>query len=522
MARLIETLAVVGSRKSDGTANASGKVFLYSPGTTTIVPGYKDDQLSQSWTTTNGGIPLDVAGKVKIWINGQVDVVVQDSSGATVDTMLGFNKVRAEQVEVENASYTGALTDSSGAVTQALGGKTDLSTLLTSAATSLGDDFKYKESGGATSRSYIEVISQFGISVMDFGAVGNGIADDTTAFQKAITRATQLSTVVLAPAGTFKTSAALTVTSATGVQIIGKGHAATIIAPTAGAANAFTFSSCTGSGIHGLSILHSTGSTGAGVAASACPNFSASDVVILADATYVGFAYGMDFSGAGTIDYLSNCYEINGTTRAIRIANAGISQPQVISGCQIGASSAAPRFPPSALEFSSATGTYYLSGNNIVGGTNNILFSGSMTGVRIIGNDVSSALGSTPFGGAGAALLPQIGNGVYGTTIDVTSGGTATPDLTKGNHIRIRATSTGAAITIAAPTPAPSASQYGVLLFLDIFNNAGGALSNPYTMNAVYHLSTVPNQTDLNHNQYVLIWDPNSSVWRQLSLSVTT
>jgi hypothetical protein len=327
---------------------------------------------------------------------------------------------------------------------------------------------------------------------------------------------------VIFPAGTFKTDQAITLTSATGVQIIGAGHGATIIKPTHATANGFTFTSCTGCGIHGVSILHTSGSTGAGVLASASLNFSVSDVVVLANATYVGFAYGMDFSGNGTIDYLSNCYSINGSTRGVRIANAGTSQAQLISGNQIGAASAAPVFPASGLEFASATGTYYLTGNNITGGTNNVLFSGTMTSVRFIGNDVSSVLGSVAFSGGTAALFPQIGNAIYGYTVDVASAGTATPDLNKGNHIRIRATSTGAAITIAAPTPAPASGQFGVFLFLDIFNNAGGALSNPYTMNAAYHLATVPNQTDLNHNQYLLIWDASSSVWRQVSLSVTT
>src|SRR6185369_13862634 len=142
---------------------------------------------------------------------------------------------------------------------------------------------------------------------------------------------------------------------------------------------------------------HTTGSSGAGVSAAACLNFSASDLSIPANATYVGFAYGMDFSGNGTIDYLSNCYQLNGSTRAVRIANVGTSQAQIISGCQIGAASAAPVSPASGLEFAGATGTYFLSGNNIFGGTNNVLFSGAMTSVRFIGNDTSSVLGSAAY-----------------------------------------------------------------------------------------------------------------------------
>src|SRR3990172_7187836 len=110
MAALIRELAVSGSRKADGTANASGRVFLYSPGTTTAAVGYTSDTLAEAHTTVSGGIALDAAGRVSIWINDPVDVVIQDSSGSTLRTLLGYNKVRAEQVEVEHASFTGALT----------------------------------------------------------------------------------------------------------------------------------------------------------------------------------------------------------------------------------------------------------------------------------------------------------------------------------------------------------------------------------------------------------------------------
>lgn len=508
-AAIISELSISGSRLTDGSPNASGQCYFFMPGTNTPVSVYAD---AGATTIVTQPVTLGAGGKLPtqyaagIFAKVPVRVYVSDVSGNVITDNV-WMPASAGDVGVNNAGFTDSTLDN----------------VLTKGFTSLGgQDWQYKESGGATARTIQSKFREGGISVLDFGADSTGIGISTTAFQAALSRATVLSCNVIVPAGTYKTDQALTLTSATGVQILGEGHGATIIKPTHGTANAFTFTSCTGCGIHGISITHSTGSTGAGVSASACLNFSISDLYIPANATFVGFAYGIDLSGNGTLDYLSSCYQINGSTRALRISNSGTSQSQLISDCAFGASSAAPVTPASGIEFNGATGTYYLFGNTIVGGTNNVLFSGGMPGIRFIGNSIGPVLGSVSFSGATAAMFPQIANSVDGTTIDVASGGTATPDLTKGSHIRIRATSTGASITIAAPTPAPSASQYGIFLFLDIFNNAGGAISNPYTVNAAYHLQTVPNQVDLNHNQYLLIWDPNSSVWRQVSLSVTT
>lgn len=510
-ASIIAPIVISGSHKADGTANASGKVWAYLPNTSTTAQLYSDVDGTLSLTQP---LVLDQSGRVPsatapdgVFTSIPIRLYIEDADGVVVSDSL-FTPATGATVSLDNPATTSS----------------DLNEYVTNVQTSTGGkDALYKESGGAKERPIQDKFREQGIWVTDFDGVDpTGVGVSTTGIQNAINRAISLSCKLYFPDGSYKTDQALVVNAATGVQIIGTGHAGTLIKPTNAVANGFTFSSCTGCGIHGLSILHTAGSSGAGVAADASLNFSASDVAILANATYAGFAYGMDFSGNGTIDYLSNCYSINGDTVAVRIANAGTGQAQVISGCNIGASSAAPVSPTSGIEFASATGPYFLTGNRIVGATNNVLFSGTMTSAQFTGNDVPVVLGSVQFSGATAALFPQIGNAAYGYTEDVASGGTFTPNLLKGNHIRVRATSTGAAITIAAPTPAPAAGQYGVFFFLDIFNNAGGALSNPYTMNAAYHLTTVPNQTDLNHNLYLLLWDASASVWRQVSLSVST
>ncbi len=512
-ASIIESLVISGSRKSDGSANASGKVWAYLPNTSTTAQLYSDVDgtlvLTQPLVLDAGGLVPRATSPDGVFTSIPIRLYIEDSNGVVVSDSL-FTPATASTVSVGNAAMSGATMDD----------------VLTAAQTSTGGkDFKYLESGGGTPRTIHDKFQEQGIWVTDFPGVDpTGVSLSTTGIQSAINRAISLSCRLNFPDGAFKTDQDLVVNSATGVQIVGAGHAATVIKPTHATANGFTFSSCNGCGIHGLSILHTTGSTGAGVAAAASLNFSASDLAILANATYAGFDYGIDLSGNGTLDFLTNCYSINANLVAVRIANSGTSQAQLISGCNIGASSAAPVSPTSGIEFAAATGPYFLSGNSIVGATNNVLFSGAMTSVKFTGNGVEPVLGSVAFSGATAALFPQLSNGVYGYTEDLTSpgpGGTFTPNLLKGNHIRVRLTSTGAAYTIAAATPAPAAGQYGVWFILDIYNNAGGAVTAGSGFAAAYH-AAAPSLVDGEHTTYMLLWDASASVWRQVSRSVST
>jgi hypothetical protein len=523
MPALIRELAVAGSRKSDGSANASGKVFLYEPGTTTLVPGYTDDTLSEAWTTDGGGIPLDAGGRVAIWINDMIDIVVSDADGGTVNTFIGYNKTRAEQVEVENDSFTGTLDDGS----QGAGGKTNLDTILTSIGDSLGGvDGLFQESSGATGRTIADKFREIWISVKDFGALGNGVHDDTTAFQEAVSRAIAAgSATVWAPAGTYKTSAVIAATNGT-VTIRGAGRGSTIIAPTAGAANAFTFTACPSSGIHDMSILHTGGSTGAAVAVGgASAAFRASGLYIPADGTYAGFAYGLDFSGASDFDEIAYC-QINADTVGLRANTTSTTKPALILGCGIGASGLAPVSPTSGIEFNGANGSYTIIGTRAYGATNNILFNAAWAGttVRIIGGDISTTNGSTPLNMSGLAADRDVrwwGCGVDGYTVNVLSGATVTPDRSQGPHIRIRGTSTGSAYVVAAPTPPPSlGSTRDIDLFLTFYNNAGGAITG-WTLDAAYHMAAV-STTNLEMTSYHLKWDADIQVWREFSRSVTT
>lgn len=96
-----------------------------------------------------------------------------------------------------------------------------------------GQDLYYLPAGtGAVSRTVQSKLRET-VSVKDFGAVGDGVTDDTAAIQAAINYAAPLGYVIYFPPGTFRTTATIGFTRSNpeqfGVQIVGSGIQRTAI-----------------------------------------------------------------------------------------------------------------------------------------------------------------------------------------------------------------------------------------------------------------------------------------------------
>lgn len=83
----------------------------------------------------------------------------------------------------------------------------------------------YLQSGtGAVLQTIEDGFRMRGINVKEFGAVGDGVADDTAAIQAAITNAKNANGgTVYFPAGTYRCASQLTIATATGVRLLGEG-----------------------------------------------------------------------------------------------------------------------------------------------------------------------------------------------------------------------------------------------------------------------------------------------------------
>ena len=99
--------------------------------------------------------------------------------------------------------------------------------------------------GSTTARSLANRFADV-VNVKDFGAVGDGVADDTAAINSAIAYLNTNNGILFFPAGIYKVIGALTAITKAGCSILGSGRGATVIANASASGNTMT--------IQGLSI----------------------------------------------------------------------------------------------------------------------------------------------------------------------------------------------------------------------------------------------------------------------------
>ena len=293
---------------NNGNPLAGGKIFTYLAGTTTNAPTY----------TSGGGsiahsnpIILDGAGRVpsgEIWLTDGITYkfVVQDAANNLIgsyDNLSGINSnfvAYTNQQEIQTATAgqtvfnlatmqyqpgTNSLSVFVDGVNQYGPGaqyafvETDSNTVTFVSGLHVGASVKFTtsqlNSSGAADASQVTYDPPFAgsvitnvevklaetVSVKDFGAVGDGVANDAAAFVAAIAAAKN----VYVPAGTYEIGSNISVT--TPVRIYGDGPGATVIernySPVSDAQGVFAFS---GGGticsISGMTIRSKVGQTG--------------------------------------------------------------------------------------------------------------------------------------------------------------------------------------------------------------------------------------------------------------------
>ncbi len=107
----------------------------------------------------------------------------------------------------------------------------------------------FKQNGVGAVARFVQDKLRETISVKDFGAVGDGVADDTAAIQAAIDAAGNWASVVFAktlyiPSGTYKITSTLLIRPYVSIQ--GDGNSRTVIKPTMSAGPAFSSDATTG------------------------------------------------------------------------------------------------------------------------------------------------------------------------------------------------------------------------------------------------------------------------------------
>jgi len=212
-----------------------GFARIFQRGTSTRATWYTDFEATAS-DSSGADISLDSNGGAEVYVNQLVDVTVLDVNGDIVREFTAGDA--APNVEVISESFTG--TSYSGGSTGA-DKPTTLQAVLDRVKESFGTtNFNVLLGGVSTSmEDAVGGLPTFiNVKAAAYGAVGDGVADDTAAINAALAAAGS-GGVVFFPHGSYLVSAGITMT--TGANIMGTGMWSSIIVFSHATANCLTY-----------------------------------------------------------------------------------------------------------------------------------------------------------------------------------------------------------------------------------------------------------------------------------------
>ena len=299
MAAIVECL-VNGARNADGTAVASGSVAFYQIGTLTPLAVYSDDDatvvLAQPIDLDAGGRPVANGGRVDVYTTDAARMIVQDSTGATVQDIERVNGVVSA----------------------------DSDDIRADALASFGDSrLRYLPTGSAANAMLVkDWMTGLFLNVKAFGAMGDDATDDITSILAAITYSSSLAypVPIYFPPGVYRHSAPIAITTS-GLMLIGAGPGLSELKNTSTTANGVTFTAANDCRITNLKVTTASASTGTGIVLAGGQNFMVDRVEVDAYAVCIGTS-GSTVSVSGMV--VSNCRldtSSAGDNICIRLAN---------------------------------------------------------------------------------------------------------------------------------------------------------------------------------------------------------
>lgn len=208
---------------SNGDPLSGGKLYTYAAGTTTPLATYTD---YSGGTPNTNPVILDSRGEANVWLGDSMYKMVLKSSADvtiwTVDNLNGPDAITLARLAQPDGSSLIGYVDSGGTPTTV---QDRLRAIKGSGGSALVGFLQ--EGTGAVAYDVQSKLRQV-ISVKDFGAVGNGVANDTGAIQTAIDSLTGLGGSIYVPRGTYLLDT-LIFPADTTIRFYGDGMGATIL-----------------------------------------------------------------------------------------------------------------------------------------------------------------------------------------------------------------------------------------------------------------------------------------------------
>jgi hypothetical protein len=494
-------LSMFGSLTQAGQPNVNGKVWFYMPGTTTPVTVFADPAAVSAVTAP---VTLDTGGRFPyatypngIYATQPVRMLIQDANALTVS-------------DVTFESGAG----STGIANSSFPSETTVDQVATAIGASLGGpDGKYQPFVGTTAQTVQSVLRGIQLTPQDFGAIGDGNADDTSAVQAMVTKLAALGGGrAWFPAGkTYKVTTIALPSNAAGIAFCGAGPGVSIVT---GSSTADVFTAPSGSdisfsdlningcigltgiarlGLRRVTINRGTGTSTYGLSLAGCT------IVAIEDAIITGGSQVVAISGASGSVYVNRCR-----------LGAGLG---VATACVDISGSASDVFVNS---------TFFNAGSGSVTG---IKWESGATGTGFnITNSPSLRGLATPFDATALSTDPRIiqgGNLYDDITQTLTTGAplNVLPDSIAAAST-LKVTSGNGSILVKPPALTPPSALDGKKMEITFLNMSGSNFS--WTFDAIYAMTTGVDGTNGNRTVVGFAWDNANTKWRERYRAQTT
>lgn len=242
-------IATLPSATSIG--DVSSTELSYLNGVTSNIQTQLDGKLSSSASSTELGYLVGVTSNIQTQLDGKQNTITGGGSTIT-STNLAVSRALVSdasgKVAVSSVTSTelGRLVGVSSSIQTQLDGKANTSLVA---------------AGSITSRSLVNRFADVR-NVKDFGAIGDGTTDDTSAFQAAINSIPSIGGSIYVPAGRYKVTSTLTIANKT-VSFYGDGSGQAVSATdgsfiafhSLGTSNGFVFDNVDGAFMRDIAIV---------------------------------------------------------------------------------------------------------------------------------------------------------------------------------------------------------------------------------------------------------------------------